>query len=262
MRPNVVLVGTLLVAGCDFTPGTSQSVCEAMCAWAIACHQDERDVDGAALRDACLDATYRVDGTCEEADLGALSFAGFEELTPCISAVDERRRAMECDPFTGSGAAIRSGTAPAQCIGAGRDAGAVFDAARDATEETGSALCGRFADGLCAATATCIAASPTGTLPAEGAGVVEEACTTGLREVFTTSCREGGRFSADLVDNLARDGARACLADDLGATSCEGLVAGDFDPLCVEAFASEQERRDVAEALATIVDAYTSSTMP
>ncbi|MEO0603563.1 MAG: hypothetical protein AAF211_19140 [Myxococcota bacterium] len=262
MRPNVVLVGTLLVAGCDFTPGTSQSVCEAMCAWAIACHQDERDVDGSALRDACLDATYRVDGTCEEADLGALSFAGFEELTPCISAVDERRRAMECDPFTGSGVAIRSGTAPAQCIGAGRDAGAVFDAARDATEETGAALCGRVAEELCAATAVCIETSPSGTLPAEGEGTVEEACTAALREVFTTSCREDDRFASELVDNPARDAARACLAEALGATSCEGLVAGDLDPVCVDAFASDDERRAVAEALAGIVDTYTSSSMP
>ncbi len=257
MRPW--LVGVLFVSSCDFTPGTSASVCEAMCAWAIACHDEEREIDSADLRDRCLSTTYGVDRTCEDADLGALTFAGFEALTPCIAAVDERRRALECDPFTGSGRAIQSGTPPAQCIGAGRDAGAVFEAAREVTAETSAELCDRFVAGLCSATATCIADRVGGTVPSELIGELGEpieVCEEAVAGVFAEACREDERYTTAFEPNPARDAARACLAGPLEAPECEALLAGELDARCAEAFASPAEGSAVGAALSDVAEAY------
>ena len=255
----------LTVVGCEWsTVDPSESACEAMCAWAITCHEAERPVDTSALRTACTEATYAVDPTCEDADIDSLSFSGLEELAPCIDAVDQRRSAMECDPFTGTESAIASGTAPAQCIGAGRDAVAVFDAARAATIEPSGALCLRMRDGLCAATEACISEALGGSIPGtvvDKVGEPRQLCAEALADVYVTPCTDDERYTPGLDEpNPARDGARRCLvgldAPALDTVECDGLYAGGFDPTCAAAFASDSERLAVARALSEVADAF------
>ena len=248
-----------MVGGCEFSPGTSPSVCEAMCSWAVACHDQERSIDADVLRETCLSATYGVDPTCQDTDIGALSFAGIEELTPCIEAVDDRRRGLECDPFTGTGSAIESGTPPAQCIGAGRDAGAVFEAARDATVEPSEALCDRFADGVCGATAACIAGAFGGAVPNE---LVDElgdpaaVCAMSMDSAYTAPCRGDGRYDPQLDGNVARDAARACLAGPLTEPDCTTWLDGNLDPVCDDALAGASELAQVSEAIVMVAEAF------
>jgi len=218
----------LLSASCDYGAAPSANACEAMCDWAIVCHEAERPLETDAAREDCLEATYGADGTCEDFDLGALSFAGSLELTPCIDAVDERRRALQCDPFTGPESAIVTGTPPAQCIGAGRDAAAVFGAARDATVETGPALCVRVRDRLCEAAGDC--ATP--------------GCAERLDAAFADDCVADGQYAPDDdAINPLRAAARACLAADaLSGEVCEDELIGD----CAAMLTEEQRPRVLA----------------
>lgn len=248
----------LALAGCDFV-GSSRSTCEAMCDWAVVCHADERDIDISAVRADCLAATNAVDATCEDTELGALGFDALADLDPCLEAVDDRRTSLECDAFTGTEAQIRAGTPPAQCVGAGRDAGAVFEAAGTSTTESAPELCERVADTLCQATVACITDALGGSVPAKlvtAQGDPFVTCTDALDAAFTGSCRVDDRYVSGIQDdNPARDSARGCVQQEPLAASCDALYALDLGPACSDTF-SATAAVAVSDALLATAEAY------
>lgn len=254
------MAGLLSTMGCEFVTG-SRSTCDAMCAWAVACHAEERSIDASGLRSDCLAAANAVDSTCEAAENAALGFDAVADIGPCLDAIDDRTRDLECGPFTGTETEIQTGTPPAQCVGAGRDAGAVFEAAQFATSESSASLCQRLQDQLCAETAACVASLWRGKIPADVIMALGEpalACAAALESVFGASCVADDLYGVDedaSEPNPARELARACLVvwQDT-PPSCEALQAGRLDGECDAAFAGAAE--GVGQALASTLDQF------
>jgi hypothetical protein len=194
--------------------------------------------------DACLSETKAIDETCADAEEGNLNPATLKLLEPCVNALQEAKSNGECDPFTGSIDAIKTGITPPVCAGQGLDAQAVYDAARNATNETGSALCTRFTESICEQLDTCIVSEyyPGGEVPQDVTdltGTPKERCISSL-EAVTSGCIDSDLYSAeDSLDDLntARQGARECLAG-FEAASCDELLAGELPEFCAVAFTS------------------------
>lgn len=246
--------------GCGTEPTRSQ--CEAVCDWAVSCHAADRDLDQAALLDECLAATRAVDDSCGKAENGELNIASLNLLNPCITAVDSNADAGECGAFTGSIDEIKTSIPPAQCAGTGNDAVAVFEAAKDATNESGEELCNRMTDTLCNRTTECILGDFNNEIPQEVidvmGGTPEELCGQRLNPVFTESCVANGLYEAEtsITDaNPNRQSARECL-DTLDATECGDLFAGDLDPLCAGIFSNPEDLLAVANALLSLSDEF------
>ncbi|HHO52607.1 MAG TPA: hypothetical protein ENK18_17490 [Deltaproteobacteria bacterium] len=267
LRNTVLMMGCaslgIGLAGCGTEPTRSQ--CEAVCDWAVSCHVADRDVDQATLLDECLAATRAVDDSCGKAENGELNIASLNLLTPCITAVDSNADAGECGAFTGSLDEIKTSIPPAQCAGTGNDAVAVFEAAKDATNESGEELCQRMTNTLCDRATECILGDFNDEIPQEVidlvGGTPEELCVQRLDPVFTTSCIDNGLYEAEtsITDaNLNRQSARECL-DTLGETECADLFAGNLNPLCAGTFSNPEDALAVAQALLSLSDEFAAA---
>ncbi len=250
----------LTLMACGSEPTRSQ--CEAVCDWAVSCHVADRDIDEAALLDQCLAATRAVDDSCGKAELGELNIASVNLLNPCVTALDNNADAGECGAFTGSIDEIKTSIPPLQCAGTGNDAVAVFEAAKDATVESGEELCNRMADTLCNRTTECILGDFNDDIPQEVVdlmgGTPEELCGDQLDSAFIQSCVAGDLYAAEtgITDaNPNRQSALECL-DTLDDTSCTDLFAGNLNPLCAATFSSPQQALDVATALLELSDDF------
>lgn len=257
--------GFLVAAGsCDFVP-TSRSTCQAMCEWAVTCHEADRADDFDDVHTACLEATRAADASCSISEAGTQSFAAEQALGPCLSAIDARTDDLACEAFTGSTQERQSATPPAQCIGAGRDASAVFEAARRATEESSAALCARIEGLLCDRTTACIVEAFGGAVPSEveaALGSPRDACGAAIDGLYTLRCIRDDRYaSPETAVNPAREGALICV-DDLVTIGCADLYAGRVEPECRAAFETPEELVAVANALATTARAFEDAAAP
>lgn len=252
-RVALVLVGTGMMS-CG-TGEPTRSYCEALCDWAVPCHGAERTVDEAAALDACLSATRASDDSCAKAEDGSIDPASKKLLDTCVAAVDAAASGGECDPFTGSIDELKTGTPPAECLGQGADAVATFEAARDATVETGDELCQRFTDTFCQRTEDCILGDFAGDIPAEVitamGGTPFELCVQRMDPVYTSDCKSEQTFlpEASLDDvNTQRQSARECLRD-FSTITCEDLFAGNLSEVCAGSFTDPAEALAIAQAL-------------
>lgn len=257
----LVALGALL-AGCGGTGEPQTSYCEAVCDWAVACHEGERDIDRDASYQACLDATRASDDSCAKAEAGELNPAAAKLLEPCTNAVQAANDAGECSAFTGTIDEIKTATPPTECAGQGTDSVATFEAARNATKESGDALCQRFTDTTCARTDECILGDFSGQIPQEVidavGGTPYELCVERLAPVQTTPCQDEELYLAETnLDevNPPRQAARECL-DDFTSISCPDLFAGELTEVCVGSFSDPADLIAVAQVLLELSDEF------
>lgn len=225
------------LAACSTEPQTSY--CEAVCDNAVSCHEDERGADGEALLADCMAATEAADEDCAKATKGELDVATSKLLTKCTDAL--AGEAGECGAYTGSIDEQKTATTPASCITYNPDAQGTFDEARQATKESGEALCARFTDSFCDATSSCLSDEL-------GADKVSEiASDLGFPSLYdrcidkmdgqTSACIADDQYAAeeDFTDaNVSRQAARECLAD-FETVTCDELFSGSMPPLCAGA---------------------------
>ena len=238
MSRFLLCIGALFsLAACSTEPQTSY--CEAVCDNAVACHEQEREVDGDALMADCLAATEAADEDCAKATNGELDAATAKLLTGCTDAL--AAEAGECDAYTGRIDDQKQGTAPAKCLSYSTDAQAIYDAARQATKETNEQMCERFADTFCGQLDTCIAESAGANYAdiSEALGFsAYESCRSKIEDQ-TTSCATDGLYAPeeDFTDaNESRQAARECFPE-LSALSCDDMLSGQLPPVCGPAMA-------------------------
>jgi hypothetical protein len=229
LRGILVLLASFACSG-----EPKRSYCESLCDWAVACHETERTVDSAALLDQCLADTRASDASCEKAESGKMDPASAKLLEPCVKAIDANTEALECNGFVGSIEQLKVATVPAACATQSADAVATFDAARDATVETGEQLCNRYTTTFCERSADCILGDFQGEIPQEAidavGGTPFELCVQQLDQAFTNDCVANDLYAAEesLTDaNLARQASRTCLTE-FDAISCDQLFSGDL----------------------------------
>lgn len=211
-----------------------RSYCEALCDWAVTCHETERTIDSAAMLDACLASTRASDASCEKAESGKMDPASAKLLEPCVKAIDTNADTLECNAFVGSIEQLKVATVPAACATQSADAVATFDDARDATVETGEQLCNRYTQTFCERSESCILGDFSGEIPQEAidalGGTPLELCVQNMNQTFTNDCVANDLYAAEesLTDaNLARQASRTCLSefDDI---TCDQLFSGDL----------------------------------
>jgi hypothetical protein len=248
-----------LLGGCGGEP--TRSYCEAVCDWAVDCQSTERTIDEAASLEACLTETRASDPSCAKAEEGSIDPVSKKALQGCVSAIDAAAGAGECTAFVGSIDEIKTGTAPAECLTQGGDVVATFEAARDATTETGPELCQRYTETYCRRTEECVLADFDGSLPQaaqDALGSPYDLCVARLEPVFTTQCTDDDLYlpetSLDDV-NTARQGARECLAQ-FDTVSCEDLLAGQLPEFCAASFTSTDQATQVGGALFQLAQDY------
>lgn len=254
---NRFLVTLTLLAslsGCSSDP--APSYCEAVCENAVACNEAERTLDSETAMADCLAATEALDDNCAKATNGELNPATKKLSDTCVTSIQDQ--AGECDAFTGRIDAIKTGTTTADCLAYNTGAQDVFDAARDATAETGEDLCNRFPESFCALNASCLEEQLGDSL----AGIAEQLgytpydrCLSQLEDQTNTCISEDDyALEESLTDaNATRQGARECLAE-FDAITCDDLFGGNyeaFDPGCAAAVA------DPANYYGVIVDIAT-----
>lgn len=238
-----------------------RSYCDALCDWAVECHATERTIDSAARHESCLAATSQVDASCADADAGTLDPASAALLQTCVQAVDDLAAAGECSAFVGTIDEIKLGAPPQDCISQGADAQATFDAARDATVETGDELCQRFTDTFCLRAEECVLGDFGGQIPQEATdqlGTPFEHCVNLLEPAFTGECKSQALYAEEqsLTDaNLPRQAARECLRGFDGIT-CEQIFAGTVPQTCAGAFTTEEQAVGFASALYQLSDDF------
>ena len=233
----------------------TRSYCEAVCDWAVSCQETERTVDAEAMSAECLAQSRAADPSCEKAESGKIDPATRKVLEGCVGAVDDAAAAGECDAFVGSVDEIKTGTAPGECVGMGADAVATFEAARDATTETGAQLCQRFTDTFCKRTEECIIGDlgsdiPQAAIDALG-GTPYELCVQRLDPVFTTECTGTDLYvqeaSVDDV-NAPRQAARECLSQ-FASIDCPAVLAGELPEFCAGSFTTTEQATAFGTAL-------------
>jgi hypothetical protein len=254
---NLVTKGFLFltILACKGEP--TRSYCEALCDWAVTCAEGERPVDAAALTEECLAATRASDGSCEKAETGSIDPASRSLLKGCVTAIDDKAAAAECDGFTGGFEEIKIGAPPAECTTQAGDYLATYNEARDATQESGPELCQRFSENLCQKTADCILGDFQGEIPQEAidalGGTPVELCVERLDAAFTSECSSSGLYDPEdamLEANLARQGARGCIPS-LSSVACTDLFANppQLSIECAAAFSSPDDLMSVGQAL-------------
>ncbi|MEQ1508543.1 MAG: hypothetical protein ABMB14_40300 [Myxococcota bacterium] len=252
------MLAVLAVLACSGEP--KRSYCEALCDWAVTCQGTEREVDAEALTTACLDATRASDASCEKAETGKMDPASAKLLEPCVNAIDDNEASATCDGFVGSIDALKTATAPASCASQAGDAVATFDAARDATTETGTELCQRYAETFCGRSEECILGDFGGQIPQAAidamGGTPYDLCVERLDQAFTADCIGADLYRAEenLTDvNLARQAARECLRD-FTSISCDDLYAGNLETHSASCVGSVSDPQDLATIAQTMLE--------
>lgn len=239
----------------------ARSYCEAVCDWAVGCQATERDVDAAALRAQCLAETRAADPSCGKAEDGAIDPLSAQALAECVSAVDDLAASAECGAFVGSIDEIKQGAPPPACATQGAGAASTFEAGRDATTETGPALCQRYTSTSCDRAQTCVLEDLGGSLPPaaqDALGSPYDLCVERLDPVFTSACVADDLYApeASIDDvNTARQAARECLRA-LDAVPCDDLLAGDLPELCAGSFTSTEQATAFGAALLQLAQDY------
>jgi hypothetical protein len=255
------LLGVMLT-GCGGDP--VQSYCEATCDWAVSCQEGDRPVgDGDALLADCLSATRAIDSSCEKAESGKIDPASKKALESCVSAINTKADAGECDVFTAADpSAVDASSLPTACATQGSDAVAVFEAAYTSTSETGEELCTRFTESYCEASATCILGDFGDSIPqavkdAMG-GEPYDICVDRLQPQ-TDSCTTNDMYKAeeglDDTPNTARQAARRCLRE-LSTLTCEQINGGQLPEECAASFTSTEDSLSFATALFTLAQDF------
>lgn len=253
MNQTVIPILAMLMA-CKGDPATS--TCEAMCDWAVTCASVERAVDTEALRTECLAATAATDAGCANAEAGKLDPATRKALDTCTNAIAERAAATECDGFIGSIDALKTATAPPECVATGPDIQATFTAAQASVAESSDALCDRFTETFCVRIDECLIAD-LGTIPqvvVDELGTPVALCVERLA-FQTEGCKSDVLYQPEesLSDvNTARQAARECLAS-LAELACDPLLQGEVPNLCAGAFASTDDTLAFGQALLSVV---------
>lgn len=261
-RTGIRWLALVSLLSCKSGGDAPRSYCEAVCDWAVACHATERTIDEAARTQSCLDATRAADASCEEAESGSLDPASKELLDKCVQAVDDAAAAGECTPFVGSIDEIKAATAPEACATQGADAQGTFDAARNATQETGEELCQRFTETFCLKAEECILGDFAGQIPDEAiqalGGTPAELCVQRLDPVFTAECLSSDLYGAeqDITEaNPPRQGARECLRD-FSELACEDIFSGQMPETCAASFTTAEEALAFAQVLLTLSEDF------
>ncbi len=256
VRTLLILTAATAVS-CKGEPTTSY--CEALCDWAVPCHEADRDIDADQRYADCLAATEAQDDSCAKASSGEINAATRKLLETCVSAIEAEASAGTCDPFTGRIDDIKQGTTPKDCVSQGADAQKTFEAARGATAETSDELCDRFTADFCGKTADCITADlgeiPDSVVTAMG-GTPYELCVQRLDPVYTSECKADALYEnpADVLDepNVPREAARECLRD-FSVMECDAVFSGSgMDPECAGSFSDNDQLLAVAGAMATL----------
>ncbi len=257
----VVALATLALTGCkdavdkigDAVDGEPQtSYCEALCDWAVTCHEADRDIDVDSVRSACIADTSALDGDCAKAESGDLDAAGSLAVGECTDAIESAETANDCDAFTGRIDAIKTGTPPADCATLGTDAQGTYDGARESTQEAGGDMCDRYASTYCERLTTCLIGDFN--VPQEAIdniGEPQDLCEERLAGIFTDSCKADGLYdpAASLTDvNLVREAARDCIPA-LADMTCSDMLSGNFPPVCAGTFVDQQQALDFATGL-------------
>lgn len=223
-----------------------RSYCEAVCDWAVGCQATEREVDAEALLTQCLSETRAADPSCGKAEDGSLDPVSKTTLKGCVNAVDDLAASGECGAFVGRIDDLKTGTPPGECVGEGADAVTTFEAARDATTETGPELCQRYTETYCRRTEECVLADLGGALPPaaqDALGSPYDLCVARLDPVFTSTCTADDLYAAETsLDevNTARQSARECLQG-FDAVTCDQLLAGELPEFCAGSFTSTDQ---------------------
>ncbi len=254
------MIWWMTLVGCGEGEPT-RSYCEAVCDWSVDCQATERTVDADALREQCLTETRASDPSCAKAEDGSMDPISKKTLQGCVSAVDDLAAAGECGAFVGTIDEIKQGAPPGECIGQGADAVNTFEAARDATTETGPELCERYTETYCRRTDECVIGTFDDGLPQaaqDALGSPYDLCVARLEPVFTTECTAGDLYAAEqALDevNTARQSARECLKG-FDAIPCDDLLAGNLPEFCAGSFTSTDQATAVAGALLQLAQDY------
>lgn len=258
-RGFLVLLSALACSG-----EPKRSYCEALCDWAVACQATERTVESEAMLESCLTATRASDASCEKAESGKMDPASAKLLEPCVKAIDANTDAAECDGFVGSIEKLKTATVPAECATQADDAVATFDAARDATVETGEQLCHRYTATFCTRSEECILGDLGGQIPQaaiDELGTPYDRCVQALDAAFTDDCVANDLYKAEdnITDaNLPRQASRTCLAE-FDAISCDALFSGDLSnesASCTASVSSPDDLLKIATELVKLSDDF------
>lgn len=250
----ITLLSSMLL-GCSGDP--VQSYCEATCEWAVSCQATDGWIDDEnAVLDECLAATRSLDASCAKAEEGKIDPASKKALSLCTDAVNAKNDAGECDVFTLQDPnALGVDALPTECASQGSDAQAVFEAAYTSTQESNEALCTRFTESYCAASAECIIGDFGGDIPqavkdAMG-GEPFDICVNRLQDQ-TDTCAANDLYAPEesLTDtpNTARQGARRCLRE-LSELTCEEINGGQLPEVCAASFTSTDDSLAFATVL-------------
>jgi hypothetical protein len=265
LRPHapLALLALPLLFGCDKVSDVTDNIgadvessyCEALCDWAVACAAEEREVDEAALRQQCLDATHAADSSCAEAEAGELSETDAIAVNTCVDAIEAEQAAGECGAWTGSYDELATSAMPADCAGLGAEAQDTFEAAQQGASESNDELCTRMTHEYCLTLEECLLGEIyDGEIPQEVldllGGTPVQLCETRL-DGITSGCIEDNLYApeesrADL--NTARQAARECL-EGLAEMSCSDLWSGDVPKVCSAAFSSAEDGLEFFGAL-------------
>lgn len=251
----------LLWVGCAGDP--VRSSCEAACDWAVGCQEADHPVDAEALRADCLVATRAEDPSCEKAESGKIDPASKSLLETCVSEIDAKADAAECNVFTGVDPADppSQDDFPSGCVTQGDDAVAVLEAAFTSTAETSEQLCTRYTESFCQASADCVLGDFGGQIPQ---AVIDELGTpfdlcVGKLQSQTDSCVSSELYAPEesLSDtpNTARQAARLCLSK-LFDLTCEEINGGEFPEECAGSRTSAEDNLAFATALFEVAQEF------
>ncbi|MGC6510918.1 MAG: hypothetical protein ACON4U_21055 [Myxococcota bacterium] len=260
MRFMFVSVGLVACGGKvsdlkDAVGEAEESYCDALCDWAVSCNETDREIDSAALTDSCLAAVEAADPTC--ADYADLSVGDSTTLNLCTSGIDDNETAGECGFFVSSFEEVTNlsldDLLPADCLIQDPTLD-TFVEARQATLESNTELCNRFASGICEATLACAPTDQVDAVLADvGASSTQEYC-LGLGPIsgFVSSCESGGLFEPEeslaAVPNTQREAARMCVAAVEESTGCFVSEIADF-AVCGGAFVDPSELESLVGGL-------------
>jgi hypothetical protein len=255
------LVAVFALLSCKGSDEPAQSYCQALCDWAVSCSATERTFDEAAEQQECLDATHAVDDTCLAVEDGTAGPADTALLGPCVTAIQDASAAGECSAFVGRIDELKVGVTPTECAAQGTDAQATYDAARDATTETGEELCQRFTETFCGRADECVLGDFSGQIPQEATdalGTPFELCVAKLDPAFTAECKGSDLYAQEedlTAANPPRQAARDCLAG-FSSITCEDIFAGSMPKTCAGAFTTADQALAVATALVEVSDEF------
>jgi hypothetical protein len=235
------------------------SYCEAVCDWAVGCHEENREIED-GLYDECVSNTEAVNDSCASASAGTLEATDRVTHEECTDAIAEK--VDDCSSFTGSLTEQASGTPPAACLTIDEAPSfPVFNEARNTTVEGGDEMCDRFTSTFCEKLTDCLLGDFT--LPdaaIKAIGTPQEVCESALSNVTDRCVSEGlyapGDYS-DLTDqNVTREAAEECLdgVDDMG---CTDLFSADAYPAtCAGSFADADSMLDFVGGMASSACAF------